>query len=75
MKFLFLFLLVISSSNLLAQSSVEIYLIRHGQTNSNLHDKSQGMHTPLNETGKQQAAAIGKSWNFFLSLRFFLRII
>lgn len=60
MRCFFLLIPILFSSVLVAQPSIEIYLIRHGQTDSNLFDKSQGMHTPLNKMGEEQAAAIGK---------------
>jgi broad specificity phosphatase PhoE len=56
----FLLIPILFSSILLAQPSIEIYLIRHGQTDSNLFDQSQRMHTPLNQIGKEQAATAGK---------------
>lgn len=59
MKHFFL-ILILFSSVLVAQPPIEIYLIRHGQTDSNLFDQSQGMHTPLNKMGEEQAAAVGK---------------
>lgn len=59
-KLLFLASLTIFSSTLLAGFPVEIYLIRHGQTDSNLFDSSQEIHTPLNAMGEEQAAILGK---------------
>ncbi len=64
MKRFFLLISILFSSVSAAQSPIEIYLIRHGQTDSNLFDKSQGMHTPLNKIGEEQAATVGKMLAF-----------
>lgn len=64
MKLFFLLILIPFSSVLFAQSSIEVYLIRHGQTDSNFLDKSQEMHTPLNTIGEEQAATLGEKLAF-----------
>ena len=34
---------------------IELYVVRHGQTNANLESKNGGPEIPLNDTGRSQA--------------------
>jgi broad specificity phosphatase PhoE len=44
-----------------AQDTLRVYVARHGQTDGNLKGIAQGWtDTPLNETGRQQAAALAE---------------
>ena len=57
---------VVTLPDLLAQGapSLRVYLARHGQTDGNLNRRAQGWtDTPLNETGRKQAALLAERLN------------
>jgi len=48
------------TTRILLNSSMDIYLVRHGQTNGNLAARHQHPNTPLNAEGEQGATQLAK---------------